>query len=102
MTKLLPTGSCGIHSIHEVFQTEEDKTDQDVEKLLKALYQIFPGTPARHADYTDVTGSQQLITAWIKDEKVATRAIDVWKNIQLCNFYQILAKDKEPSSKSCI
>lgn len=74
MTKLLPTGSCGIHSILETFKTGENKTDQVDKKLLKALNYILHDTPARCADYTDVTRTQQFPLPfcgirWIEDDK---------------------------------
>ena len=60
MTKLLTTGSCVIHSIRGAFKTGENKADWNVKKLLKALHQILFDTPARRADYTDVTRSQNF------------------------------------------
>ena len=38
MTKLLLSGSCGIHSIHGAIKTGEDETDWDIKKLLKDLH----------------------------------------------------------------
>ena len=98
--------SSGFHSIHGTFKTGDNKTDWDVKTLMKALHQILHDSPTRRADYIDVTGSQQFPLSFcgrwqIEDEKVAIRAIDIWKNIcQLCNFYQSLPKSRQPSSKS--
>ena len=106
MAKLLPRRSCGFHSIHGAFKTGDNKTDWDVKKLMKALHQILHDNPARHANYTDITGSQQFPLSFcgrwrIEDEKVAIRAINIWESIcQLCNFYQSLPKSKQPTSKS--
>ena len=60
MNKLLPTGSCGLHSIHLAFKTGENSTDWGVKKILKAVYQILHDSPARCADYIEVTGSEQF------------------------------------------
>ena len=60
MTKVLTTGSQVIHSIHGAFKIGENKADWNVKKLLKALHQILSDTPARRANYTDVTGSQNF------------------------------------------
>ena len=38
MNKLLPSGSCDIHSIHGAIRTGEDGTYWDIKKLLKALH----------------------------------------------------------------
>ena len=38
MTKLLPSGSCDVHSIHVAIKTGEDETDWDIKKLLKDLH----------------------------------------------------------------
>ena len=56
MNKLLPTASCGLHSIHLAFKTGEN--------------------------YIEITGSEQFPlpfrgTRWIEDQKVALRAIEI-------------------------
>ena len=106
MNVLLPTGSCGLHSIHLAFKTGENSTDWGVKKILKAVYQLLHDSPARRADYIDVTGSDQFPlpfcgTRWIEDEKVALRAIDIWDHIcQICKFWEGLVKSRQPSCKS--
>ena len=94
MNKLLPTGSCGLHSIHLAFKTGENSTDWGVKKILKAIYQIHHDSPVRRADFSEVTGSEQFPlpfcgTRWIKDQKVALRAIEIWDNVcQICRFWK--------------
>ena len=71
MNKLLPTGSCGLHSIYLAFKT----TDWGVKKILKAVYLTFNDSPARRADYIEVTGSEQFPlpfcgTQWIEVKKL--------------------------------
>ena len=106
MNKLLPTGSCGLHSIHMTFKTGENSTDWGVKKILKAVYQIFHDSPAQRADCIEVTGSEQFPllfcgTRWIEDQKVALRAIEIWDNVcQMCRFWESLPKRKRPSCKS--
>ena len=70
------------------------------------MHQILHDTPARRADYVDVTGSATFPlpfygTRWVEDEKVAVRAINIWTDVcQLYRFWQSLSKSKRPSSKS--
>ena len=81
MNKLLPSGSCALHSIHLAFKSDENSTDWGVKKILKAAYQILHDSTARHVDYIEVTGKEQFPlplcgTQWIEDQKVALRAIE--------------------------
>ena len=40
-------------------------------------------------------------TRWLEDEKVASRALEIWDDvIKMCNHWESLAKSKRPSSKS--
>ena len=106
MNKLLPTGSCGLHSIHLAFKTGENSTDWGVKKILKAIYQILHDSSARRVDYIEITGSEQFPlpfrgTRWIEDQKVALRAIEIWDNVcQICRFWKFPLKSKQPSCKS--
>ena len=97
MNKLLPPGSFGLHSIHLAFKTDESSTDWGVKKILKAVYQILHDSPARRADYIEVTGSEQFPlpfcgTRWIEDQNVSLRAIEIWityvKYVDSGNLYQ--------------
>ena len=54
MSKLLSTGSCGVHAVHGAFKTGEQSTDR---KLKKVLHQILQDSPAKRNYYVDVTGS---------------------------------------------
>ena len=52
MSKLLSTGPCGLHAIHEAFKTGELSTNQKPKKVfLRALHQILHDLPARRNDY---------------------------------------------------
>ena len=97
MNKLLPNGSCCLHSIHLAFKTGKNSTDRGVKKIVKAVYQILHASPARRADYIEVTGSEQFPlpfggTRWIEDQKVSLRAIEIWityvKYVDSGNLYQ--------------
>ena len=58
MNKLLPSGSCGLHSAHLAFKPDENSTDWGVKKILKAAYQILHDSTARRVDYIEVTGKE--------------------------------------------
>ena len=76
MSKLLSTGSCGLHALHGAFKTGEQSRNGKLKKVLRALHQVLHDSPARQHDYTNVTGSSRFPlpfcgTQWIKDEQVA-------------------------------
>ena len=77
-----------------------------LKKILKAVYQILHDSPALHADYIEVTRSEQFplpfcVTQWIEDQEVALRAIEIRDNVcQICRFWESLPKSKQPSCKS--
>ena len=82
-SKLLSTGSWGLHAIHGAFKTGEHRTDWKLKKVLRALHQILHSSPTRWNDYADVTGSSQFSlpfcgTWWIKDEQIAFWNIEIW------------------------
>lgn len=56
LPELLHTGSCGLHILHGAFKTGENATEWKLAKTLKALHKIFDESPARRADYTELTG----------------------------------------------
>ena len=47
MSRLLPTGSCGLHTIQTSLKSDENSTDWGVENTLKELHQLLHHTPAR-------------------------------------------------------
>ena len=108
LSKLLPTDSCGLHSIHGSFKTGANSTGWNINKILKALHQILHDTPVRRVDYIEVTGSATFPlpfcgTRWVDDEKVAVRAINIWNDVcQLYGFWQALPKSKRSSGKSYV
>ena len=103
---LIDIGSCSLHIVHGAFRTGVQKTKWGVDDLLKALYNMFPNSPAKREDYTKVTESNVFPlpfcgTRWIEDRKVADRAIEIWPNIDKY-VKEMLKKSKSqiPSSNS--
>jgi hypothetical protein len=54
---LLELGCCGLHVIHGAFQTGHTKATWNVNQILTAAYYVFKDSPARRADYTNLTDS---------------------------------------------
>ena len=80
-------GSCGLHIIHGAFKTGFDETGWKIDNILRSLGYLFNDSPARRADYTDITSSMIFPlkfcgTRWIEDAAVADRAVICWENIK--------------------
>ena len=53
--KLIFIGTCGgLHVIHGAFKIGAESTDWKMKKILKAAFQIFHDSPARHEDYKSI------------------------------------------------
>jgi len=48
---LIDIGSCGLHTLHNAFQSGESKSGWDLANILKSLYYLFKDAPARKEDY---------------------------------------------------
>ena len=82
---LINIDSCGIHVMHGAFKTGTKASGWGVSKILKALARLFLDSPARRADYVEMTGSSLFLmsfctTGWM-DEPVAQRAIQIWDHV---------------------
>ncbi|KAL7373641.1 hypothetical protein ABVT39_011347 [Epinephelus coioides] len=53
--KMISLGSCGLHVVHGSFQDGERETGWKVGDVLRALWQMFHDSPARRADFIEVT-----------------------------------------------
>ena len=49
---VLDIGSCGLHVVHGAFKTGVTATGWKLDQLLRSLWYLFDGSPARRADYT--------------------------------------------------
>ena len=73
---LVNTGSCGLHVLHGAFKTGAKKTLWKISKIMMALFIMLHDTPARRADYRDVTGSDRFPlqfckVCWLDDGPVS-------------------------------
>ena len=86
-TKLLEMGSCGLHVIHGAFQSGHKASGWQVNAYLRALYGVFKDSPARRAQFTEITGSKVFPkkfcqVRWCENVSVAERALDVIPNVK--------------------
>ena len=84
---MIDIGSCCLHIIYGAFKTGLEATGWVLKTVLKGAYTVLHDTPARHADYFTVTGSNQYplffcATRWVEDIKPAERLLSVWPNMQ--------------------
>jgi hypothetical protein len=84
---LLDLGTCGLHVVHGSFQTGHKSTKWDLNNIFRAMYQLFKNSPARRADFIDITGSNEFPlkfcqVRWLENISVAQRAIQAIPNIK--------------------
>ena len=84
---LLNVGSCGIHKVHNAFQTAVHNSHWKLDAILKAMFKIFKDTPARRQDFTKACDSsafplQFCKHRWLENATVAMRAIECIENLQ--------------------
>lgn len=104
--KMINLGSCGLHVLHGSFQDGERETGWKVGDVLRSLWQMFHDSPARRADFIEVTKTTTFplnfcAHRWVEDLAVAERAVEVWPAVQqYISSHQKLPKSKVPSSAS--
>jgi hypothetical protein len=101
---MLDLGSCGLHTIHNAFKTGAESTGWNIEVSLKAFWHFFKDTPARRADFSNITGCNTYPLKfcshrWVEDEAVALRAIEIWPYLK--KFVQMKEKEKPILSSQC-
>ena len=84
--KWLNIGSCNLHVTQDAFKTAFKSAEWNIEKLMKASYNLFHDLPTRRADYVTVTECENFPHAfysahWVEDQKLAERLCSIWGNI---------------------
>ena len=103
---LLDPGICGLHVVHGAFKSGFQSTSWQLDTILKSLFYLFNESPARRADFIDVTGNSVFPlafcgTRWVEDCKVAQRAILIWDSVSsYIKKLQIVPKYKQPKCSS--
>lgn len=99
-------GSCSLHVVAGSLQTAFKETDWSIDKILKAMWQLFHDSPARRETYIRVTGcnifpKQFCQTRWTENVDVVSKGMDVWENVvKTIKEFLSLAKSKRPKNKS--
>ena len=95
---LINIGSCGHHIIHVAFKNGVQATNWNISKLLKVCFALFHDSPARQADFVNVSGCDMFpfafrFTHWAEDKKVTHRLLLIWDKIKaIIKFRQIFPK----------
>jgi hypothetical protein len=101
--RLLHTGSCGLHIIHNAFKKGEAASGWAICDILSSLYKLFKDSPARREDFVNVTGSDKFPlklckVRWVENGSVANRAIDIWPEV--VKFVKAVENKKIPNPKT--
>jgi hypothetical protein len=85
--QLINMGSCGLHVVHGAIQTGHKASGWEVSCGLRAMYGLFKDSPARRADYTEITGSKTFpkkfcTVRWVENVTVAERALEVMPDVK--------------------
>ena len=57
LSKLIDIGSCDLHATHGSFKAACEKTEWDIECLLKSCFQVFKDLPALRENCISIIGS---------------------------------------------
>lgn len=87
-SRFLEYGSCGLHVIHGAVGTGHGKAGWKVNEMLMSAYYLFKDSPARRAEYQDLTGSNDFpskfcATRWVENVNVATKFLKVFDAVVL-------------------
>ena len=99
---LIEIGSCSLHIVHGAFQTGATKTGWELNKVLKAMYNIFNESPVRRDIYLKEGSSSNFPMKfceprWIEDKEVAERALEIWESVvATVRYWGGLSKSKKP------
>ena len=101
--QLLELGSCGLHAVHGAFQTGHKAAEWNVNEVLRSFYYLFKDSPARRADYVDITGSSMFPkkvcqTRWLENSTVAERAAEIFPNVELYTEKYPKSRKSAPAS----
>lgn len=87
LCEVLDIGTCGLHVVHGAFRTGHKAANWSLNTVFRAMYQLFKNSPARRADYIEITGSNKFPqkfceVRWVENAAVAERAIEVFNFVK--------------------
>ena len=103
---LIEIGSCSLHTVHGSFQTGATKTGWELNKVLKAVYNIFNESPAQRDVYLKEGSSSKFPIkfceiGWIEDKEVAEHVLEVWESVvATVRYWESLCKSKKPKNNN--
>lgn len=110
---LVDIGTCGLHVIHGSLKTGCKKgTDWELQKVLKAMWQLLHDAPSRRAMYENITESLDYPAKfcghrWVENEGCASKAVCLLEGYRkfmtyLCSLKKSQQPDSSNKSFSCL
>ena len=100
--KLLNTGSCGLHILHNGFKSAVK--DMAIDNFLISCHRLFYESPARREDYVEFSGGcdvfplQFCSQSWLENVDVAERCIELIE--PLSKYLKSVQAGKCPNPKT--
>ena len=78
---------CSLHIVSGAFQSGIKATSWDLDKILRAMWQLFHDSPVRkdtsiHVNLCETFPKRFCPTRWTENEEVVSRAIEIWDNVK--------------------
>ncbi|XP_071963464.1 uncharacterized protein [Antedon mediterranea] len=104
-TSVLNIGSCGLHVMHNGFQSGVQSIDWKVYDILSSLQILFKDTPARREDFENATGTHVFGLKfckhrWVENAAVAKRFLSVFPHLKTYIKQVTEKKINDPKTKS--
>ena len=99
-------GCCGLHVMSGTLHTGVAASSWPIEKVLRATFKFLYNSSARRAEYLHVSSSglhpeKFCATQWVKNERVANRAIEIWSDIaELIKLFAAKVPNKQPKDNA--
>ena len=100
LPQILEVGCSSLHVVYGILQTGVKATGWELDRFLKALWNVLNDFPAkRNLDINSNTSDKFPLmfcqTKWAEHESIASGAIKVWPFVvNVVNHYQSLSKSK--------
>lgn len=82
---LINTSVCSLHVVHNALQHGHRQTDWALQDILRAMYLLWKGAPARRADYINFASEfprKFCQTRWLENQSSSERAISNFDNVK--------------------
>jgi hypothetical protein len=87
-SRLLETGSCGLHIIHNIHRKGINSVDWNLEQLMRVSYNLFKDAPAKREDFITLTGCHAFPLKycghrWLENLPVASRLVSIFNELKM-------------------